>query len=195
MNTKFSKYYQAGEFLALDEGMIPFNGRVKFKVFNPAKPTKWGIKEYVLTDASLPYTFLIKLHDGMDDDDEENEKNEVVKGKIANLVLQLVQDFEGKNHKLVMDNYYNSPALFIALKARGIGAIGTLRHNRTGLAQSDIKGDYFKKIFQNERIWYLSSDNQMFLLYFLSCANHPVAFLSSFIAHDQTSSAVDLHSL
>jgi hypothetical protein len=127
--------------------MIPFNGRVKFKVFNPQKPTKWGIKEYVITDATIPYTFLVKLHDGVDDDEEENERNEVVKGKIANLVIQMVGDYENLNHKLVMDNYYNSPGLFLALKARGIGAIGTLRHNRTGLTRENIKDEYFNRIF------------------------------------------------
>jgi hypothetical protein len=73
LNSKFGKYYGACEWISIDEGMIPFNGKVRFKIFNPQKPTKWGIKEYVLTDASVPYTFKIKLHDGMDDADEENE--------------------------------------------------------------------------------------------------------------------------
>jgi hypothetical protein len=113
--------------------MIPFNGRVKFKIYNPQKPTKWGIKEYVLSDAVVPYTLIIKLHDGIENEDEENEQNEVIKGKISNLVLAMTQDYQYKSHKLVMDNYYNSPSLFQILKSTGIGAIGTLRHNRTGL--------------------------------------------------------------
>jgi hypothetical protein len=95
--------------------MIPFNGKVAFKIFNPGKPTKWGIKEYVLSDAASPYTLRIKLHDGVDDD-ADDEANELIKGKITNLVLQLVQDYEHKSHKLVMDNYYNSPSLFVHLK-------------------------------------------------------------------------------
>jgi len=133
LNKKFSHYYQPGEFICIDEGMIPFNGRVKFKIYNPQKPTKWGIKEYVLSDAVVPYTLIIKLHDGIENEDEENEQNEVIKGKISNLVLAMTQDYQYKSHKLVMDNYYNSPSLFQILKSTGIGAIGTLRHNRTGL--------------------------------------------------------------
>lgn len=36
MNAKFNRYYTASEWLSLDEGMIPFNGRkARFKVFNP----------------------------------------------------------------------------------------------------------------------------------------------------------------
>ena len=54
------------------------------------KPTKWGIKEYVLTDASVPYTFKIKLHDGMDDAEDDNEQSEATRGKIFNLVLLLM---------------------------------------------------------------------------------------------------------
>lgn len=38
INGNFKRYYAPDEFLTIDEGMIPFNGRVKFKVFNPDKP-------------------------------------------------------------------------------------------------------------------------------------------------------------
>ena len=39
LNTKFKKYYYPGEYLCIDEGMIPFGGKAKFKVYNPDKPT------------------------------------------------------------------------------------------------------------------------------------------------------------
>lgn len=52
--------------MALDEGMIPFGGKIFFKVFNPDKPNKWGIKEYVLCD-STGYTFHIKPYCGGDE--------------------------------------------------------------------------------------------------------------------------------
>jgi hypothetical protein len=57
MNELFAYYYKPEEYLTVDEGMIPFNGKVHFKVFNPDKPTKWGIKEYLLCDAQKCYTF------------------------------------------------------------------------------------------------------------------------------------------
>jgi hypothetical protein len=38
VNRNFKHYYAPDEFLTIDEGMIPFNGKVSFKVFNPDKP-------------------------------------------------------------------------------------------------------------------------------------------------------------
>jgi hypothetical protein len=44
--------------------MIPFSGDVHFKVFNPDKPTKWGLKEYIICDAKSLYTLKIILYYG-----------------------------------------------------------------------------------------------------------------------------------
>jgi hypothetical protein len=46
------------------------------------------------------------------------------------LVIQLLRNYEGKGHKVVMDNYYTSQKLFRELKNRVIGSLGTIRHNR-----------------------------------------------------------------
>ena len=64
MNKLYQYYYKPDEYVTVDEGMIPFNGKVKFKVFNPDKPTKWGIKEYLVCDALRCYTFEIRLYHG-----------------------------------------------------------------------------------------------------------------------------------
>jgi hypothetical protein len=45
-------------------------------------------------------------------------------------VLELVRRFEGVDHKIYMDNYFNSPKLFNELHIRKINACGTVRHNR-----------------------------------------------------------------
>lgn len=42
----------------------------------------------------------------------------------------MCKDYENKSHKVVMDNYYSSWMLFRELRNRGIGAVGTIRHNR-----------------------------------------------------------------
>ena len=35
----------------MDEAMIPFKGRLSIKQYMKDKPTKWGIKVFVLADA------------------------------------------------------------------------------------------------------------------------------------------------
>ena len=56
INVIFLRHYSPNEYLTIDEGMIPYNGNINFKVFNPDKPTKWGIKEYILCDSLTAYT-------------------------------------------------------------------------------------------------------------------------------------------
>lgn len=121
-----------------------------------------------MTDATVPYTLKIKLHDGVDEEDDI--KMEVIKGKIAQLVLTLVEGYEHKGHKLVMDNYYNSPVLFTSLKGRGIGALGTLRHNRSGLTKEQIQDNYFAQIFSGDYVYYITKEKDLMLLYFMGSA-------------------------
>lgn len=84
--------------------MIPFSGKLKFKVFNPDKPTQWGIKEFLLCDAHHAYTLEVKIHCPDEDDNPSR-----LMTKTHNLTLQLLEDYKGRNHKIVMDNYYTSP--------------------------------------------------------------------------------------
>ena len=45
--------FTPGVALSLDEAMIKFNGRLSWKQYMPKKPIKWGVKLWVLSDASL----------------------------------------------------------------------------------------------------------------------------------------------
>lgn len=41
---RFRDLYTPGKELSLDEGMLKWRGRLRFRVYNPMKPTKYGIK-------------------------------------------------------------------------------------------------------------------------------------------------------
>lgn len=47
--------------------------------------------------------------------------------------MNLLKDYENKYHKVVMDNYYNSPTLFYLMKQKAIGGLGTMRIGRLKL--------------------------------------------------------------
>ena len=48
---KFESEHVMHESVNIDKAMIPFKGRFSFKQYIKNKPTKWGIKAFVLSDA------------------------------------------------------------------------------------------------------------------------------------------------
>ena len=50
---KFESAYTTHQEVSIDEAMIPFQGRLSFKQYMKDKPTKWGIKAFVLCDARM----------------------------------------------------------------------------------------------------------------------------------------------
>ena len=44
--------------ILIDEGTIPFKGNIHFKVFNPMKPDKYGIKTYKVCDSTNSFCFF-----------------------------------------------------------------------------------------------------------------------------------------
>ena len=41
--------------VAVDESTVGFRRRIAFKIYNPKKPTKWGLRIYVLSDCDSGY--------------------------------------------------------------------------------------------------------------------------------------------
>ena len=56
-------FYFARE-LSVDKTMIRFKGRVGFHQYCPLKPTKWGLKAFVLTDGATGYVLDIIPYTG-----------------------------------------------------------------------------------------------------------------------------------
>ena len=61
---RFEANYTPRKELSLDEQMISFKGRLSFVQYMPKKPTKWGIKAFVLADSKSGYTFRWRLYTG-----------------------------------------------------------------------------------------------------------------------------------
>ena len=60
----FKCNYNLGRELSIDEHMIGFKGRISFIQYMPKKPTKWGLKAYVLADSTTGYTYSWILYTG-----------------------------------------------------------------------------------------------------------------------------------
>ena len=124
--SKFKKLYYPGLQLSLDEATCPFKGRVKFRVYNPKKPNKWGIKIYQLCDSATGYYCNFKIAAGEP-------------STTYDLVFNIMRDYLGRGHELYMDRYYTSVRLFQDLYLQKTVAVGTCMTNRRGLPKDLIK--------------------------------------------------------
>ncbi|CAC5397946.1 unnamed protein product [Mytilus coruscus] len=68
--------------LSVDEVMVPFKGRLSFKQYMPAKPTKWGIKMWAIAEADTGYVSFCEVYSGRINGTAHGLANRVVKSCI-----------------------------------------------------------------------------------------------------------------
>ena len=117
--SRFRDVYTPSRELSIDEGMLPWKGKLRFKVYNPAKPTKYGIKFYIIAEARSGYVSFFEAYSG-------------TYSSTRDTVFSLLGDLKGCGYHVYMDNYYNSVALSKELYGEGIHTCGTLRLPRGG---------------------------------------------------------------
>ena len=119
-------HYQPRRELAVDERMVATRAKSGMTQYMKDKPTKWGIKLFVLAESSSGYTISFSIYAG---------KNETVSehGRSYDMVMGLIQpSLLGTGYHIYMDNYYTSPKLFMDLAAMKLGACGTYREGSRG---------------------------------------------------------------
>ena len=132
LNTAFSKFYNPSEYLAIQDVIVLFKGRVVFRQYIPRKDKRYGVKLYKLCD-STGYTYNIKLYLGED----EQLTSQHLTAQHAT-VRELTKKVEGRGHKLYMDSFFSSPDLFDELTKKKINCCGTARPSTKGMPQ-DLK--------------------------------------------------------
>ena len=124
----FESEFHMHQSCTIDEAMIPFKGRLRFKQYMKDKPTKWGIKVFVLSDAPTGYLKRMQVYTGKGLDTGVSDV-----GLCAKVVLDLMEGFDHMGVQLYTDNFYTSPLLYYRLyKLQGINACGTVRPQRVG---------------------------------------------------------------
>ena len=89
----------------------------------PKKPTRFGIKIWVLALAKTGYVLDFDIYTGA-------EADPVKKGLGYRLVMKLIEQYQGKGHCVFVDNFYTSPQLLLDLLARSTYCVGTVKTNR-----------------------------------------------------------------
>ncbi|KAK3792998.1 hypothetical protein RRG08_032261 [Elysia crispata] len=129
LRQKYLDAYSPSQNLSFDEATCPYKGRLRFKVYNPMKPAKFGIKIYEVNESDTGYLLRMNVyigsteetpyHELVDLPDECSTTTKIVVGSLAYCGLL------HKGHHVYLDNYYNSPELFNELTLLGTGACGT----------------------------------------------------------------------
>lgn len=125
LNRNFQDNWTPHQQNSVDEGMIPFKGRIGFKQYMKDKPTKWSIKVWKLVDSVRAYLLHFKIYTGKTDNPGANLGEKVVLDLCTSLP-------RGIPWKLYFDNFYTSLSLASSLLEQGIFCTGTTRPNRVG---------------------------------------------------------------
>ena len=87
----FQAAYCPEKHISVDESMLKFHGRLKFKQYNPSERARFGLKLYRLCESTgdmCGYTWNFKLYSGQDRDESMPASTKVV--------LELCRDLLGK---------------------------------------------------------------------------------------------------
>ena len=117
----FPQYYYPARELAVDEMMIGTRCRISFLQYLPKKPTKFGIKVWVNSESKTGYVVGFQVYIGA----AAKDNDDTSRGLAHRVVMDLMQPFLGKGHKLFVDNFYTSIPLFSELLKHSTYATGT----------------------------------------------------------------------
>lgn len=108
MKSKCFEFYQPKKEISIDKRIVNNKARFHFKQYMKSKPTKWGIKLWVLADMT-GYTVDFNIYTG-----KTTEKSDL--GLAHDVVMQLVPPLTFQSYELYCDNYYSSLVLFADLR-------------------------------------------------------------------------------
>ncbi|XP_021344408.1 piggyBac transposable element-derived protein 4-like [Mizuhopecten yessoensis] len=138
---RFSDVYSPEKNLCFDEATCAWKGNQRFRVYNPAKPSKCGIKLYQVCEASSGYCIGFNIYTDNTGSSACVDYADTILGEenkcstTTRIVLGLMArcGLLDKGHHVYMHNYYSSPELFTELHLQNTYACGTLRKNRLGV--------------------------------------------------------------
>ena len=137
---KCKDLYQPFQHVAVDERMVKSKHRSGIRQYIKNKPTKWGIKLWVLADSLNGYTCDFDVYIG------RNAEQEVSPSGLGyDLVMRLVTHLMNPGYHIYFANFYTSVKLVKDLFQVLIPATGTDAKNRRGFLESMKKGQQWAR--------------------------------------------------
>lgn len=110
--------------ICIDEQLVPYRGRCRFKQYIPSKPAKYGLKIWAVCDVKTSYAWRLQVYTG-----KVGDRPEVNQGMLV--ALELTEGLQG--NVVTCDNFFTSFALGEELLRRKIALVGTIRKSKTDL--------------------------------------------------------------
>ena len=136
VNQNNGKMRNPSYYLAIDETLYPFRGRIGLKQYNPSKPAKYGLLYRSLCDVVVPYTY-ITLSYAEKPDDINNEAKKYYVCDTDGYTKYLVEEFTKINSidgcNISMDRYFTSVTIARWATDHKFTIVGTMKHNRKGI--------------------------------------------------------------
>ena len=124
---KFQAAFYPFENVAIDEMVIRWKGRWKYKQYNAAKPKKYHIKTFGLCDSTTGYVHNILTYFGAETSyDPDLDPSSGQAEKVFEYLLRPL----GPGHHVIADRYYTTYRLLDYLTNKNMYYTGTLNINR-----------------------------------------------------------------
>ena len=117
--------YLVGTAVCMNKQLLPFRGRSAFRQYMPKKPSKYGIKIWMMCNCATKYMMNAKVYFG-------KENNEVARELASDVVCMLAQPISGHQggQNVTTDNFFTSVDLSNRLKDRSLTLVGTMQQNK-----------------------------------------------------------------
>ena len=137
-NKNITKFRYPSSYLAADETLYPYRGRIGFKQYNPSKPAKYGLLYRSLCDATVPCTYFSLPYAGKPEVlDKENPATSYYATGTDEYTKYLVNGFSTVANmsgcNISMNRYFTSVPLAQWCLERNIAIVGTMRLDRKGI--------------------------------------------------------------
>jgi len=165
-------FYVPEPHLTIDEQLLEFHGNVKFRMYIPSKPGKYGMKVIWICEASTGYALsaLVYIGEASLTKEERHEGLPITEA----LTWKVVQPLLDRGYNITCDNWFTSSSLAHRLAQSNTTLVGTMRHNRRDVPL-DAKSIHGR---QKKSAVYYSSQDQL-LLSFWDKGHKPVLLLST----------------
>lgn len=117
--------YNPYESVTVDEQLLGFHGRCRFRQYMPSKPERYGLKFWILACSKSYYVWKIQPYLGKAVGAPAEQKQG------ERVVLDLVDGLKG--HNVTMDNFFTTFELGQKLLQKKLTMVGTLRQNKRSI--------------------------------------------------------------